>query len=66
MPATYVQVYKRDYQGETAMHTATQYGSKEALRFIVRRDREDPGTDGLHILNKWVFSLSGTAAQHPN
>jgi hypothetical protein len=47
-----MQVYKRDYLGETAMHIATQYGRREALRFIVRKDREDPSTDGLHILNK--------------
>lgn len=48
----YVQVYKRDYLGETAMHVATHYNSKEAMRHIVERDRSDPSTDGLHIRNK--------------
>lgn len=47
-----LQVYKRDYLGETAMHIAVQYNSKDALRYIVKRDKEDPNTDGLHIRNK--------------
>lgn len=50
----FVQVYRKDWLGNTCMHVAIQHGSLEALRNLVNRDRQDLNTDGLHIQNKWV------------
>lgn len=46
------QVYGRDWQGNTCMHIAAQYGNLEALRDLLVHDRQNPDTDGLHIMNK--------------